>query len=523
MSMALWPGQALWAQEQEFLQGKVLDKNTGEPVVFATVRINGKAKGVITNMDGGFRLPQAYREAGDSITVSSMGYRSQEYALRQLSATEPNLLYLGPGVLSLQEAVVKGKKKRPLGPVKIVRRAIKNIMQNYPVEEFASIGYYRDYQMHKGQYLNLNEALLEVWDRGFASMDTTGTRVRIYDYRPNDSFAKDENARAEYDYGNYTKIIENAYLPSYGGNEFTILRIHDALRNYNVNSFSFVNEFQYDFIGNHTFTKEADVFLGDERCYAISFKGYNSPRHRVKGMIYISRKDFAIHKMAYAVYNRQKKLPSGQVDKDGMGIEAVFEVVVEYLRQDGRMFPNFISFNNHFKVVKSARFVMERVTIDPFQGSFLLYFTQAVDLDSASKERNYKIRFMGKRLRFREIEVVENTVRLQVGRGHKEFNDFLAKLRAFPSQEKLLMENLVVRVENIMNMDGSEEVNKPFTENYLQFREFFVQETKSNSSPDQGIPFMDKYRPIFKDQPMSKPNNFNEYWMNTPLRKVSDL
>ncbi len=45
------------AQQQGFLQAKVLDQKTGEPVIFATVRLIGKAKGVITNMDGGFRLP----------------------------------------------------------------------------------------------------------------------------------------------------------------------------------------------------------------------------------------------------------------------------------------------------------------------------------------------------------------------------------------------------------------------------------------------------------------------------------
>ena len=43
----------MFAQDQEFFRGKVLDKKTGEPVVFATVRILGQAKGVITNMDLG--------------------------------------------------------------------------------------------------------------------------------------------------------------------------------------------------------------------------------------------------------------------------------------------------------------------------------------------------------------------------------------------------------------------------------------------------------------------------------------
>jgi len=67
----------LLAQDQEFLQAKVLDQKTNEPIIFATVRLIGKAKGVITNMDGSFRLPLSCLEAIDSIGVSSMGYEKK--------------------------------------------------------------------------------------------------------------------------------------------------------------------------------------------------------------------------------------------------------------------------------------------------------------------------------------------------------------------------------------------------------------------------------------------------------------
>jgi hypothetical protein len=67
----------LSAQEQGFLRGKVLDQKTSEPVIFATIGLIGKAKGVITNMDGSFRLPLSYLEVIDSIGVSSMGYEKK--------------------------------------------------------------------------------------------------------------------------------------------------------------------------------------------------------------------------------------------------------------------------------------------------------------------------------------------------------------------------------------------------------------------------------------------------------------
>lgn len=102
----------------------MLNQKTGDPIVFATVRLIGKAKGVITNMDGSFRLPLSFKEANDTIEVSSMGYDKKEFELQGLSPYDTNILYLTPGVLSLSEVVVSAKKKRELSAKRIVRRAI---------------------------------------------------------------------------------------------------------------------------------------------------------------------------------------------------------------------------------------------------------------------------------------------------------------------------------------------------------------------------------------------------------------
>ena len=69
-------------------------------------------------------------------------------------------------------------------------------------------------------YVNLNEALLEVFDPGFDEIDSTATKTRLYDYIQNKSFRRDTLAEKPYDYNDYGKIIDNAYLGAYGGNEF---------------------------------------------------------------------------------------------------------------------------------------------------------------------------------------------------------------------------------------------------------------------------------------------------------------
>ncbi|APQ18181.1 peptidase associated/transthyretin-like domain-containing protein [Maribacter hydrothermalis] len=51
----------VFGQESVFIGGVVLDNVANESIIFTTVGVKGKSKGVITNMNGGFRLPLSFR------------------------------------------------------------------------------------------------------------------------------------------------------------------------------------------------------------------------------------------------------------------------------------------------------------------------------------------------------------------------------------------------------------------------------------------------------------------------------
>ena len=55
---------SLYSQDENFIRGKLLDKKTGEPIVFATIRVKDKALGVISNKDGGFKVPLEFQYQG---------------------------------------------------------------------------------------------------------------------------------------------------------------------------------------------------------------------------------------------------------------------------------------------------------------------------------------------------------------------------------------------------------------------------------------------------------------------------
>ena len=140
-----------------------------------------------------------------------------------------------------------------MSAARIVDRAIKNIVLNYPTTPFKAVGYYRDFQRNDTKYINLNEAIFEVWDQGFGALDHETTKNRILENKRNLDFPIDTITEKPYEYNGKRKIIPGAYLDNYGGNEFTILRLHDAIRNNSINAFDYVNVFKSDFLKNHNF------------------------------------------------------------------------------------------------------------------------------------------------------------------------------------------------------------------------------------------------------------------------------
>ncbi len=508
------------SQDQEFIEGKLIDAKTQEPIAFASIRIKDKALGIISNTDGSFKIPLRYKEFGEIIEISSMGYQSTEVLIANLLENDINSILLQPKAFELEEAVVIAKKKRQkrLPAQTIVQNAIDRILENYPVSPFSQVGYYRDYQLDKGEYVNLNEAILEVFDQGFRTYDATSTKAVLYDYKQNTDFRRNTIAEKQYNYNDGTKIIDKGYLPSYGGNEFTILNAHNAIRNYSINTYSFVNYFETDFIKEHNFWKEDNTYIDDKILYSIRFKKLDSD-YLVYGNILIAKDDYSIYKLDYALYDNNKRNATDLVDKNGIKKQLVFEVNTEYKEENGKMFLNYISFHNTFKLREPPKLVLQDIELDIQKKSFVLTFSKELSLREAQRIRNYKVLFEGEKLNINAVNILGNRVLLYPTLDKERFENLFNQIVAKTSGVELSETPLDIDLKNLKDLDGN--IINEWSFNYFdQFREFFVQQIKlDKSAPSKTMIFMDKKRPIFQNQPMQKPDNFSDYWMNTPLIK----
>ncbi|WP_158259123.1 carboxypeptidase-like regulatory domain-containing protein [Flagellimonas meridianipacifica] len=501
---------------------------TGQPIPFATIKVIGKNLGVISNDDGGFRVPLEFQTEGEGLEISCIGYEKKDISFSDLAMNRVNTIMLKTGVFELLETTVTAKRKRPLTPKKIIQRAIKKIPGNYPAEAFSYVGYYRDYQEKNDEYLNLNEAILKVFDSGFEKNDFLNTQSQIYDYSKNLDFKRDSVANIPYDYVTRNKVINNAELFSFDGNEFYILRIHDAIRNYKTKTFSYVDVFEKDIVKNHSLSREKDVSLDDEKMFVISLKGSNSTaitdgytkrkvigNIQAEGEIYISQSSYAIHKMVYRVFDFTGSKRSERVTKKSNN-QLLYEIAVEYKEHDGKMYPNYLSLHNTFKLRKT-RFYVEDVIFDLVKKCFIIKTNNSPIFLVENGKPNVILLNENRKTAVKKIENTHDGI--LVYPDDTEMDEVLNSFDLNTStDETVTADSFRFEYSNIVDQYGNV-LNKFVYEDYKQYREFFAQEIIIDSVivPEDGL-LMKKNSPIFKDQPIVRPDNFDEYWMNTPLK-----
>lgn len=503
---------------QDYIVGRLIDLDTKEPVIFANILLKGMAKGVISNEDGSFRIPLDFKKYNDALLISSMGYETITVTLDTLQEDEVNIVYLRPKIHQLQETTVTGYVRK-VRAKQIVRRAIRSIPKNYPKIPFSLVGYYRDYQKEDGEYINLNESIIEIQDKGFGKKDLKTTHYKIYRFVKNHDFPRDSISSLAYNYENQTKIIENGYLSPYDGNELVILRVHDAIRNYDYGSYSFIGVMKRDLLPNHTFSMGNDVFLDGLWLYSINFE---TSRTNVTayGNILISKKDYAIYKLRYGVYHLNDDVTSGENRSDSGKRDLIFEVNSEYRPHQDKMFLNYLSFSNSFIARMPPVFMLDNFVIDIDKKEIWLHFNNPLDIETTKDPTQYELYFREKKIPLKVLlnHKNEKQVRLKpMFNTEKEDRSFFGFVKN--NSKALDAESIVYKVKGLKDINGNT-LGYSQKKTFLQFREFFTQKTLfSGNNEGNEAYYMDKTKPLFLNNIREiASDSINDYWMNTPLK-----
>jgi hypothetical protein len=489
----------LFAQKVDYIVGKILISGTSNPIPFSTIRLKNKQLGLFANGDGDFKIINNPDFQADSVIVTCIGYKRSSIAFKRLSDTTVNKIFLTQAIYSLGEVKIS-TPKRELSSPEIIGKAIRNIKNNYPGRPFSLIGYYREYQKKGSNYINLNEAIIQTLDKGFASKSLYN-HYRLLDFRKNAEFQRIDISPYYDTIGtlklkNHYKIIPKAKLGDQFGNEFFVLMVHDPIRNFNTRSFSFIDVFSDNFLFNHIFSSPVKVLNNNLPLYKISFTGKSritGDSITVSGAIYIQPNDFSIHKLEYScsflTYGNRKK--------------ELFNVEIEYGYEksvNSLMYLKYISFNNIFNVVNPADTNYFKVTDsywDPNSNSTIVFnFNNQVSPRSAQKRDNYDIKVGGKKSKISTILVKNKMVFVRLA------DENIAGYK----------DSTYANIIDLEDINGNI-INKRKTLELYQYREMFVQQY------NRKLPFLDscylQYSPL-EQNCISKYSGNYDYWMNTP-------
>lgn len=466
------------SQSYSPIRGVVLDSKNSDPIPFATVAFKDRSFGVITNEDGSFTLPISISDTVRQFEISCLGYESSVVNIQGIEADKLLTYRLTPILYDIGEVEVEAKKRRAKSAADIVSQAVKSISSNYPNFPFLLDGYYRDYLKIGDGYLNLYEAIVQLQDNGFNTVEQEQARIGLTFGAINRSFPVDSNMITNY--GNH-KIVPYGETGYTGGNELYFLLLHNPIRNYLDESFAFIKRIQYEFLDDHRFTLLGTEYIDSVLCHKIainytksenpefstgsvgtvgdSFKQFRN-NYRATGHIFIQADNFRIHNLSYQVFYRELRL---------------WELNVSYKDVAGVFYLNYLSFNNLIETpnyLDKYYFYLKNLWVDKRTKQVNLFFNNPVDSKSVKKHRDFKIKFDGNRIKISNLEATDKGVTLSI-------EDFDRSLGLFELEHSNRLDFVI---KNIRDIYGNK-INDLKTTRAYQYREFFVNNASTIFDP----------------------------------------
>ena len=296
---------SLAGAQKLIVSAKVVDKETKEPLIFATVGILGKPIGTITNMQGDFDfyIPAEYRN--NNLVISILGYNNYEAPVWTLLDTKSFVIEMEKSTTVLQEVVVTDS----LAGGEILHIALSRIEQNYPMTPHLVAGFYRDIKKIGGEYISLLEAAVKIYDEDYKTpRNKFKLRERVALLEVRRSLGYSNKFTAYFDEDN---LLED-------------LLLHNNVR---------YRQFPEEEVFFESLEREKDSYYNGHEIFVVSH------RKEYKLVIYIDKKTYGIVHLEYE--NNQQEIIG---KKRGLVSKFVnLKRVIDFKEYDQKMYLNFLA------------------------------------------------------------------------------------------------------------------------------------------------------------------------------------
>lgn len=337
MTCAISFGQS--TENQLAVMGRIVDDETGKPILFVSISIKGKSEGTVTNLDGEFHLYVSDQYTIDTVMVSHIGYESFHFSIQEASK-EPNFeIRLIESAITLEEVEVETKR---LTGNMIMSEVVENLAKNFSTEPFLFRGFYRDVRDQNNQTSYLVEAAIEAYDYGIQF----GKKTKRKNF-----FLKGVRASNNYIYPLLVRPI--------------IMRQNRLSQHlqYNYWHRRIVNDFK---VKKRTYEIENRIFKGERLLFVVTTKGiaakgnladqYLDMRFEYVNRYYIDAETYALHKVEYRESPLEGKYVGIERPYEGDTLfysKKGFNDTYEFEEYDNKMFLKYYEVDYTFDIYNS--------------------------------------------------------------------------------------------------------------------------------------------------------------------------
>ena len=295
--------------------GKVVDKNTGDPVVFASVYITETRIGTVTNSDGDFLIKVPDRFINKQLGITHIGYGTVIIDLSSLGNTG-NVIELVSAPYEIEEVTI-----RNLDPKTLIRTAIGKIPENYSNQPVMMTSFYRETVKQNRNYVAVAEAVLDAYKASYRGT-TESDRIKVFKGRKSQDVKKMDTVLFKFQGGPYTSFLLDI-VKNTGD-----LLSEDALEYYNYKMGGIVD-------------------VNDARAYIIEFdqrENIDFPLYR--GKLYLDVSNLAVVGLAFEISPRMiERVSEFLIRKKPVGMSVDVEsgnYLINYRKIDGVWYLNYV-------------------------------------------------------------------------------------------------------------------------------------------------------------------------------------
>ena len=322
-------------QEYITVTGTVLDKETRQPLHFASICIAGNRIGTVSNYSGNFllKIPSHLKE--DTLHFSFIGFSPKKVPLNRIRNNMIEV-FLEPIYYNVKEVVI-----RALNPTEIIKTAISKIPENYPTKPVNFTAFYREAIRENENFIQYIEAVLGVYKTSYISKKKDNLEIIKGRHK------EDVYHSMIWD---YIRFVDGPY-------EMIRSDIAKYPKNFITVSQSRINFLDQKYFKHYDYTLLENRRIEESDQYVIAFKPkVKSKRAMYEGFICIDKKTYAFTSMDYtfcASRLKRAKIISSITEYDllqsGVTIKAIdFFNIVKFKQYQGKWYVSNSKMEYHF-------------------------------------------------------------------------------------------------------------------------------------------------------------------------------